>query len=307
MATKLPKDVGASVRARLYQHAQVHGDNFQRVLTRYAIERLLYRISATAATDHYMLKGAMLFATWPAHALRPTVDLDLLGHGDASPAAITELFTGICQVAVPEDGVLFDPATLRLEPIRENDGYQGVRLHVRATLARAVIPVIVDIGFGDHVYPPPTRQAFPNLLAGMPATRILMYPPETVVAEKFEVILRFGRANGRVKDYYDIWVITRTFPFELSQLVEAVGGTFRRRETIVPDEAPAGLDDAFAELVAQRGLWTGFLRRTPPAMPPPAFIELLADLRRFLEPVIAALALPEAARGQWDPQAGTWR
>lgn len=307
MTVKAPNDPAASIRARLLNHAKAHGDDFQRVLTRYAIERLLFRLSQTDASERYVLKGAMLFITWPEHVFRPTGDLDLLGHGDPSPAAISELFTRICQVVVPEDGIVFDPTTLNVEPVREVDMYRGIRLSLRGSLARAVIPVQVDIGFGDHVYPAPLRQSFPSLLPDMPTPRILMYPPHTVVAEKFEALIRFGEANGRIKDFHDIWVIARTFPFELSQLVEAVGGTLQRRGTAFPIQMPVGLTDAFAAIATEKGLWTGFLRRTPPTLPPPAFPALQEQLRRFLGPVIAALAAPGTARGQWDPDVGVWR
>lgn len=307
MKGKHPRDQAASVRARLLDHAKRHGDDYQRVLTRYAMERLLFRLSQTEATERYVLKGAMLFVTWPEHVFRPTSDLDLLGHGDPDPVAITELFTRICQVEVPDDGIVFDPATLKVEPVRETDKYQGVQLSLKGELSRAVIPVQVDIGFGDHVYPPPNRQIFPCLLPDLPAANILMYPPETVVAEKFEAMIRFGDANGRIKDFHDIWVMTRTFSFDLPSLVEAIGGTLRRRETAIPTEMPAGLTESFARIAEERGLWSGFLRRNPPTLQPPSFLELLQDLRRFFGPVIDSLALPEGAKGRWDPNGGAWR
>lgn len=306
MKDKILLDRAASVRARLLDHAKRHGDDYQRVLTRYAMERLLFRLSQTEATDRYVLKGAMLFVTWPEHVFRPTRDLDLLGHGDPDPIAITELFTRICQVDVPDDGIVFDPATLKVEPVREADKYQGVQISLKGELARAVISVQVDIGFGDHVFPPPNRQTFPCLLPDMPAANILMYPPETVVAEKFEAMIRFGEANGRIKDFHDVWVTTRTFPFDLPSLVEAVGGTLRRRETAIPSEMPAGLTEPFARIAEERGLWSGFLRRNPPALQPPPFADLQQELRRFFGPVIASLALPESAKGRWDPTGGAW-
>jgi hypothetical protein len=305
--TKTPlKDPIASIRQRLLNHAKAYDDNYQRILTRYAIERLLFRLSQTDARDRYVLKGAMLFVTWPEQAFRPTGDLDLLGQGDPNPAAITELFTRICRVAVPEDGVIFDPATLAVEAVREEEKYQGVRVTLRGRLGTAVIPVQVDIGFGDQVYPPPRRQTFPSLLPELPAADILMYPPETVVAEKFEAMVRFAEENGRIKDFHDLWIITRTFPFDLSTLAEAVGGTLRRRETATPTETPVALNGAFADRPDKQALWSGFLRRTPPALPPPAFDEVLAELRGFFGPLLAALALPESARGRWNPARREW-
>jgi hypothetical protein len=249
----------------------------------------------------------MLFVTWPEHTFRPTGDLDLLGWGDPYPQAIAELFARICQVEVAEDGIVFDPATLEVEAVREEDKYQGVHLSLRGQLEKAVIPVQVDIGFGDYVYPAPKRRVFPSLLPDLPAANVLMYPPETVVAEKFEAMIRFGELNGRAKDFHDIWVTVRTFPFELSHLVEAVGGTLRRRETAYPTDMPVGLTDAFAKVAEERGLWSGFLRRNPPTLAPPPFRQLQGELRRFFGPIIASLGIPEGARGTWDPDAGVWR
>ncbi len=307
MSEKALKNPAASIRARLLDHAKQHGDDYQRVLTRYAIERLLYRLSQTEAAEHYVLKGAMLFVTWPEHVFRPTGDLDLLGQGDPDPAVIAALFARLCEIKAVDDGIIFDPASLKVEAVREASKYQGVQLSLRGELAKAIIPVQVDIGFGDHVYPPPKRQSFPSLLPNLPAAEILMYPPETVVAEKFEAMIRFGEANGRIKDFHDMWVTTRTFPFDLPSLLEAVSGTLRRRETAFPTEMPIGLTEAFAKVAEERGLWSGFLRRNPPTLQPPPFADLQGELRQFFGPVIASLALPEAARGRWDPDGRAWR
>jgi hypothetical protein len=301
------KNSAASVRARLLNHAKQYGEDYQRVLTRYAIERLLFRLGQTEAVERFVLKGAMLFVTWPEQAFRPTGDLDLLAQGDPDPGHIGEIFARICRVEVADDGIVFDAATLKVEPVREVDKYQGVRVGLKGKLGTAIIHVQVDIGFGDYVYPLPTRQMFPSLLPGLPAAIILMYPPETVVAEKFEAMIRFGEANGRIKDFHDLWVTTRSFSFDLAILVEAIGGTLRRRETASPMAMPVGLTEAFAKIVEERGLWSGFLRRNPPTLQPPSFADLQEELRRFFAPVIACLPLPERAKGRWDPHGGAWR
>jgi len=300
------KNPAPSIRARLLAHARAHGDDFQRILTRYGIERLLFRLSRTDFGDRCVLKGAMLFATWPENAFRPTGDLDLLGHGDPDATALESTFRTICGVDVPEDGIVFDPTSVSVEPVREADKYQGARLRLVGELAGAKITVLIDIGFGDKVYPAPNREEFPCLLEGMPAPRILMYPPETVVAEKFEAMIRFGEANGRIKDFYDLWLTSRTFAFDMPLLVEAISGTLRRRETPFPTEMPLGLTDTFAAIAAARGFWSGFLRRTPPALEPPDFPQVQEELRRFFGPIIAILATPEGARGDWDPGGGKW-
>ncbi|KZC15890.1 hypothetical protein RHOFW510R12_00025 [Rhodanobacter sp. FW510-R12] len=306
MKFKIIKNQAASIRAKLLAHAKQHGDDYQRVLTRYAIERLLFRLSQTEAVEHYVLKGAMLFVTWPEHVYRPTGDLDLLGQGNPDPGAIAELFAGICQIEVPDDGIKFDPASLKVDAVREDDKYQGIKLSLNGELAKAVIRVQIDIGFGDYVYPQAKWGNFPSLLPDLPQANILMYPPETVVAEKFEAMIRFGEANGRIKDFHDIWVTTHTFRFDLPSLVEAISGTLRRRETAFPTEMPVGLTDVFAAIAADRGLWSGFLRRNPPTLEPPPFAVLQEELRHFFGPVIASLRVPEGARGYWDPDGGTW-
>jgi hypothetical protein len=306
MTLKPLKNPAASIRSRLLMLAKANGDVFDRVLTRYAIERLLYRISRSPARDQYTLKGAMLLVTWPQHAFRPTGDLDLLGQGDPSPEAIAATFTEICQIEEPADGVVFDPDSLKVEAVREEDQYRGVRLTVRAELAGARVGVQVDIGFGDHVYPGARREVFPNLLPGLPVAEMLMYPPETVVAEKFEAMIRFGEVNGRIKDFHDIWVTARTFDFDLAVLAEAVRGTLVRRGTAAPVDLPVALLPAFAERESTQRLWTGFLRRSPPALTPPPFEQLQGELRRFFEPVLGALASPGAREGRWNRDGGAW-
>ena len=301
------KNMGASVRARLLTHARQHGDEYQRVLIRYATERLLFRLCQTEAADRFVLKGAMLLVTWPEHMFRPTRDLDLSGHGSPDPAAVARVFKRICQVQVPEDGIRFDGHSLRVQAVHEADKYQGAKLNLIGKLDRMVIPVRVDIGFGDHIHPPPKRGTFPGLLPNLPQANVLMYPPETVVSEKFEAMIRFGEANGRLKDFHDIWITTRTFPFDLPTLLEAVGGTLRHRETAIPTEMPVGLAKDFVAIVEDRGLWSAFLHSNPPTLKPPPFAELQEELRHFFGPIIAGLGAPEAANGRWDPDSRNWR
>ena len=169
-------------------------------MTRYAIERLLFRLSQMEATEHWMLKGAMLFVTWPEHVFRPTGDLDLLGQGDPNPAVIAELFTRICQVEVPNDGIRFNPASLKVEAVRETDKYQGVQLSLKGELAGAS-SACWSISASATTSIRRRNGKLSSLLLDLPRANILMYPPETVVAEKFEAIIRFGEANGRIKDF----------------------------------------------------------------------------------------------------------
>lgn len=222
----------------------------------------------------------MLLVTWPEQVSRATGDLDLLGHGDPDPGAIRETFLQICEIEA-DDGLHFDPGSIKVEPVREADKYQGARIMLRGELAKAVIPVQIDVGFGDRVYPAPKLANFPCILADLPEATILMYPPESVVAEKFEAMIRFGLTNGRIKDFYDIWLTTRIFPFHLTTITDAVAGTLTRRGTAIPTAIPEALFEAYAVVAEEKGLWRGFLERNPPALAPPPFREVQLQLGRF--------------------------
>ena len=277
------RNVGASVRARLLDRARAERSDFQILLTRYALERLLYRLSVSPYRDRFILKGAMLFVTWVADPFRPTRDLDLLGHGDQAAGANAETFRTICAQPVADDGVTFDVAALTAAAIREEVEYGGVRVRTTANIARARIPIQVDIGFGDVVTPAPVEIDYPVLLDA-PAPHLRAYPVETVVAEKFEALVTFGIANSRLKDFYDLWLIARTFEFRRSALVEAVLRTFERRGTVLPSDTPVGLTDEFAE--AWTAQWRAFLGRDRMAAAPDAFAVTIADLRDFLIPLV---------------------
>jgi len=296
-----PRNIGASVRARLLDRARAERSDFQILLTRYALERLLYRLSVSPHRDRFILKGAMLFVTWVADPFRPTRDLDLLGHGDNDAEAIAETFRTICAQAVADDGVTFDVATLTAAPIREEVEYGGVRVRTTATIAGARISIQVDIGFGDAITPAAIHIDYPALLDA-PAPQLRAYPVETVVAEKFEALVTLGVANSRLKDFYDLWVISRTFELRRAVLVAAVQRTFERRGTTLPSEIPVGLTDEFAQ--ARAAQWRAFLGRDRMAAAPDAFATTIADLRVFFMPLVVGLneELVWPPSGPWLPE-----
>jgi predicted nucleotidyltransferase component of viral defense system len=201
-----PKNLAASVRARLLNHAREREFSFELVLTRYALERLLYRLSRSKFAHRFVLKGAMLMMTWFEEPHRGTGDLDLLGFGDPNPDALITVFREI-MATEEEDGLVFDVEGLRADAIREDVEYGGVRLRTIATLEKARIAVTIDIGFGDAIEPGAVLIDYPALL-DMPAPRLRAYARETVIAEKFQAMVALGRANSRMKDFYDIWVLS---------------------------------------------------------------------------------------------------
>ncbi len=253
-------NVAASVRRRLLNLSQARRADYNALLTQYAIERFLYRLSKSELADRFVLKGAMLFRVWAADLHRPTKDLDLLGFGDATPDAVAIAVRQIIATPVPDDGLRFDPATVTATEVREEQEYGGIRAKLVATLGQARIAVQVDVGFGDAIIPQPKVEAFPTLL-DQEAPKLRMCPPETVIAEKLETIVRFGLANSRMKDYYDLLVIFRKCDPDSYVLAKAIAATFARRATVVPVEAPTGLSDAFARDPIARRRWPEFLSR----------------------------------------------
>ena len=285
MPDRLPprlKDVGASVRQRLLNLARARGQPMELLLTRYALERLLYRLSVSLHRERFVLKGAMLLATWFDEPYRATRDVDLLGFGDAAEDALLATFREIMAVEV-DDGVSFDLKGLRIEAIREEAEYGGSRLRTTAMLAGARIPITVDIGFGDAVEPGVEDIDLPVLL-DMPSPHLRAYPPETVIAEKFHAMVVLGRANSRMKDYYDVWMLLSEFEIDQERLRRAVVATFERRNTKIPAVLPDGLSDAFATDPGKQRQWDVFARNLSGTIP--RFGSIVSDLRQKLKPFL---------------------
>lgn len=279
------KDVAASVRARLLNLARTEGEDFQRLLIRFANGRLLYRLANSPHSAEFVLKGATLFTLWLGRPHRATRDLDLLGRGTPDIARLIAVFREVCAVTSPEDGLVFDLDSIRGEPIREEARYLGVRVVISAALAGARISLQVDVGMGDATVPAPVAVEIPGLL-DLPGASLRAYRRETVVAEKLEAIVVLGLPNSRMKDYYDLDLLRRTFPFD-DVLVEAVLATFDRRATPLPETLPFGLSDEFATDGGKQVQWAAFLRKAG-AQGGPELAEAVAGLREWLWPVIVA-------------------
>jgi len=191
------KNMGASVRARLLAHARKNQQTFETVLTRYALERLLYRLAQTEHGERFVLKGAMLLMTWLEIPLRATRDLDFLAFGEPSPEGMLQVFKTVLSHGVDDDGVTFDAEALTVDRIREGVSYGGLRLQTWANVGGARVRVAIDIGFGDAVEPGVEEVEYPTLL-DLPAPRLRTYARETVIAEKFQAMVALGRANTRM-------------------------------------------------------------------------------------------------------------
>jgi predicted nucleotidyltransferase component of viral defense system len=279
-----PRNVGASVRQRLLNLAHARGQPLELLLTRYALERLLHRLSLSPHRERFVLKGAMLLVTWFDEPHRATRDVDLLGFGDPAHDALIGTFREVMAIEA-DDGVTFDIGALRIEPIREELEYGGSRLRTTAALAGARIPITVDIGFGDAVEPGVEDIDLPVLL-DMPSPHLRAYPPETVIAEKLHAIVVLGMANSRMKDYYDVWMLTGAFALDPDRLRQAIVATFARRTTPIPTGVPDGLSGAFAAEPGKQRQWAAFARNL--AGPAPELGLIVRDLRKRLVPLLGS-------------------
>ena len=226
-------DRAASVLARLLNRSRSTGENYNLLLSRFVIERLLFRLSVSPHAGNFVLKGALLFALWYDTPHRATKDADLLGFGADDAETLRATFTAIGAIDA-DDGVRYDSANMKIAPIREDNVYGGMRLTILAFVGSARLPVQVDIGFGDAITPAPEFVTYPTLLDGMEAPRLRAYPVYTVIAEKFHAMVELGIDNSRMKDFFDLAVIARTSEIDGGVLVQALRATFARRGTKLP-------------------------------------------------------------------------
>ena len=268
----------ASIRQRLLDRARTRGEDFQLVLDRFAVERLLYRLSISPHRDQFLLKGALLFALWFDQPHRPTRDADLLGFGPPDTERLRAVITELCAIDA-DDALQFDVGSLQVEPIREEAAYDGLRSRLVAFLGGARCHVQWDVGFGDAVTPGPQDMYYPVMLDEFQSPRLRVYPRETVFAEKLEAIATLGIANSRMKDYFDLLALLREQAMESATLAEAIRATFQRRGTAPPEGVPFGLTGAFATDAQKQSQWAAFLRRNRLAAP--ALAAVVAELRAF--------------------------
>ncbi|HAU1970607.1 TPA: nucleotidyl transferase AbiEii/AbiGii toxin family protein [Legionella pneumophila] len=254
------KNIGESVRSRLKNIAVKEGSDFNAVLTRYGLERLLYRIGESEYSNQFLLKGALLFNLWYDMPHRPTKDIDLLGFGDNDMAYIKQTFSKICSISA-DDGISFLSESVTVNTIKKDGGYTGARVELFGELAKAKIKIQIDIGYGDAVTPRPIDAHYPVLLSDLPAPKIRTYPIYTVIAEKLHAIAFLGMANSRLKDYLDLYVLLNNEQLDNQILAKAIQATFNRRGMTLPEALPIGLTDEFANDPTRESMWKAFLRK----------------------------------------------
>ena len=254
------KNLAASVQARLLNIAKAEGRDYGQVLTKFALERLLYRLSQSKHADNFLLKGALLFDLWFDVPLRPTRDIDLLGFGLAELPHVIGVFEDLCRIDT-EDSMIFAIDSIKAEEIRKEANYAGIRVSMVGLLGNARTAIQVDIGYGDAVTPAPETATYPVLIDDFPAPQLRVYPRYAVVAEKVETIVTLGIANTRMKDYFDLWVLRQKGQFDPGILRTAIAATFERRERTKPKGLPVGLSDEFAADAQKLRQWEAFLKK----------------------------------------------
>ena len=276
-----------SIKARLQNLAREQSRPFNDILQFYIIERFLYRLSRSPFAKRFVLKGALMLVALDVPSLRPTRDIDLLGHTGNDLPSIEDVFRQICVLHVePNDGVQFDPDSVKAVPIIEKAKYQGVRVHLTAYLGKARIPLQIDIGFGDPLISTPQRIQYPALLPSLPSPELQGYPVENIIAEKVQTMVYLGEVNSRLKDFYDVWVLLQHFPVTGTSLQRALRQTFRSRGTRIPKSIPAAWTERFA--AQKQRDWQAFLKRN--GLEAPTLSQVIDELRKRLWPQLQAIA-----------------
>jgi len=303
--TKRPlKDIAASVRQRLLNRAKETDRPFNELLQYYAMERFLYRLSKSRYSDNFVLKGALMLTVWEAPLTRPTMDIDFLGQIDNDIETLISVIKAICSQKVEPDGITFDLTSVTGASITRDADYEGVRIRFHGSLGTARFTIQLDIGFGDVVIPAPTSFEYPTIL-DLPAPKLRGYSKESTIAEKFEAMAKLGALNSRMKDFFDIWLLSRQFDFEGDRLAAAIEKTFSTRGTDIQSE-PIALTNSFAEDPAKVAQWRGFIRKNRLTNIPQDFVDVIEAIAVFLGPVAKTLAAKKPFEATWKAS-GPWR
>ncbi len=296
-------NLATSVHDRLLNLSRTGGRAFNELLQLYAMERFLYRLSKSAHSSEFILKGALLLRVWDAALYRTTRDIDLLGRMSNEIESVASAIRSICAEIVEPDGVTFDSTSVRGDTIAGDAEYQGVRITFQGHLGNARLDMQIDVGFGDLITPAPREIDFPTLL-DLPAPRMSAYPAETTIAEKFQVMVKHGEANTRMKDFHDIWWLACNREFDGRVVADAIRRTCEHRATPLPTE-PIAMTAAFASSASKAAQWRAFHRQLGVTVCPEDFATLVAAVSEFLMPVIGAVARGEQFTGVWQTP-GRW-
>jgi predicted nucleotidyltransferase component of viral defense system len=299
------KNIAASVHAKLQNNARRTNRPFSEVLQYYAMERFLYRLSQSQYNKQFILKGALMFIVWQVPDRRTTLDIDLLGLHENEVAKLVTVMKEICNQKVPPDGLVFDANTIKGERIKEGADYKGVRIKFKGLLGRARVPMQIDIAFGDILFPKPTMIEYPVIL-DFPKPQLSGYSAESIVAEKFESMVKLGSLNSRMKDFYDLWLMTRQFNSLGLNLIQALSRTFSKRKTELPEEAPLFAEEIYSEKSDRQTLWNAFLIKGQLKHAPEKLMDTALIIESFLCEPLEAIHKKKEFNCKWEAP-GPWK
>ena len=255
------KNIHASILQRLKNYSDKKQEDYGLTLSRYAIERLLYRLSRSEHADQFVLKGAQLFSLWLDSPHRPTRDVDLLRYGTVDVDELVRIFQDICRIRINvQDGIEFLSEAVRGEAIRDQAEYDGIRIKLEYRIGSTGQFMQIDVGFGDAITPPASKIEFPSIL-DMPSATLKSYSRETMIAEKVEAMVSLGIANSRMKDFFDVYLLSQDFEFDGEILRAAIESTFARRKTTIPKETALAFTKEFSNDPTKQKQWVVFSKR----------------------------------------------
>jgi len=295
------KNIAASVRQRLLNKSRSEARPFQELVQYYAMERFLYRLSQSQHANRFIHKGALLLKIWQTPEIRPTMDIDLLGKTNNDVSLLVSNITNILSVDIDPDGLSFFPENITAERITEDAEYKGIRIWFPAKLDTMKLNMQIDIGFGDIIYPGPEKSAIPAMLE-FPAPLLVCYSRESLISEKFEAMLKLRELNSRMKDFYDIWLLSRHFGFEGTTLSEAIRLTLEQRGTELPDKIVAFSKEFITTKQIQ---WNAFRKKLQQDQVPTEFKNIVTQVRKFLGPIASAFTSRKQPPSKW-PAPGPW-
>jgi len=291
------RNIAATVHQHMLNKAKETGRLFNEILQYFAIERFIYRLSKSPHANKFILKGALMFNVWNTPASRPTKDIDLLGKIDNSDKVILAAMKKACRQKVEPDAMSFDAKTIAATRIMEDATYEGIRVRIQGNLGNARISLQIDISFGDVIIPKSSKIKYPTIL-DFPHPEMDGYSTESTIAEKFQAMVKLGVLNSRMKDFYDIWLLSRQFDFRGLTLAKAIRTTFENRNTPIPVQ-PAVFQDSFAKDRTKESQWQAFLKKVKMDDAPNTFRKAAASITEFLSPVTASLTGKKAFRKKW--------
>jgi len=302
MTSGKAKNITTSVRARLLNIARRIDKPFEELLVLYGLERFLFRLSQSVHKDNFILKGGLLLIGMGVPQARPTKDIDFLGLISGNIEVVSKTIQEIGNIDI-EDGMVYDFSKLTNESMSPNSDYPGIRVKFSGRLGQTRIPMQVDIGFGDRIVPAAKEISFPTLLDMEPPV-IRSYAVETIIAEKFEAALDLADLNSRMKDFFDIWILSQKYPFGGKSLQEAIIATCRRRKTSISSKAQI-FSREFANRYNKQIQWSAFLRKGPMGEVPEEFSIIMESIQDFLLPVTLETENENSFESEWPP-GGPW-